>query len=285
MKRITTTARAVLALPAAVLFTIFLIVPLLVLLRYSFATSERLQISLVWTLGNYKQFFKERMYLEILLTSLGVASLVSVLEVLIGFPAAWVIARAPEARRNFLLILLIVPWWASYVVRAFAWYTLFGNNGLINRTLISWGLAERPLAVFTFSMPAVIATELNLFLPLMVMPIYMTLEKLDWNLVLAARGLGARPWYAFFKIVLPLSLPGVVAGVILVFMPVAGSFVVPDLVGGTRGLMFGKVIATQFGTASNWAFGSALAVMLLVVLLLALNLLTRLRERISGEFY
>jgi spermidine/putrescine transport system permease protein len=119
----------------------------------------------------------------------------------------------------------------------------------------------------------------------MVMPIYMTLERLDWNLILAARSLGASRWYTFRRIVLPLSLPGVIAGVIFVFMPVAGTFVVPELVGGTKGLMIGKVIASQFGTASNWALGSALAAILLIVLLLALGLLTRLRERMAGEYH
>jgi ABC-type spermidine/putrescine transport system permease subunit I len=264
---------------------VFFLAPLVVMLRYSLATSENLRITLTWTLDNYVTFLENPFYGNLLLRSLLIAGLVAALAVLVGYPTAWVIARAPERRRNILLVLLLIPWWASYIVRVFAWYTLFGSNGVINKTLILLGLTAEPLDFFGYNIPAVIITELNLFLPLTVVPIYMTLERLDWNLVLAARSLGAGPWYAFRRIVLPLSLPGVVAGVIFVFMPVAGTFVVPDLVGGTRGLMIGKVIASQFGGASNWALGAALAVILLAVLLVALVLLLRARDRLSGEFH
>ena len=285
MNRLSRLPRIFLSLPTAVIYSTFFLVPLLLMFRYSFATSEDLRINLVWTLDNYVKFFESPIYLNILIRSLLIAGLVSVLAILVGYPAAWIIARAPENRRNFLLVLLVIPWWASYIVRVFAWYTMFGNNGVINKTLILFGIVDEPLSFFTFNIPAVVITELNLFLPLMVMPIYMTLERLDWNLILAARSLGASRWYTFRRIVLPLSLPGVIAGVIFVFMPVAGTFVVPELVGGTKGLMIGKVIASQFGTASNWALGSALAAILLIVLLLALGLLTRLRERMAGEYH
>lgn len=285
MKLLAPAARLLLSSPAALLYAVFFLAPLVVMLRYSFATSENLRITLIWTLENYVTFLENPFYANLLVRSLLIAALVAALAVLIGYPTAWIIARAPERRRNLLLVLLIVPWWASYIVRVFAWYTLFGNNGVINKTLILLELTSEPLDFFAYNIPAVVITELNLFLPLTVMPIYMTLERLDWNLVLAARSLGAGRWYAFRRIVLPLSLPGVVAGVIFVFMPVAGTFVVPDLVGGTRGMMIGKVIASQFGGASNWALGAALAVILLTVLLVALAILLRARERLSGEFH
>lgn len=285
MERLSSLTRVLLTLPAALWYLVFFGLPLLVLLRFSFASSENLSVTYVWTLENYRTLATNPLYGGLLVRSLGVAALVALAAVLIGYPAAWVIARAPERRRTLLLVLLIIPWWASYIVRVFAWYTLFGNNGVLNRTVSLLGLSDEPVALFAFGMPAIIVTELNLFLPLTVLPIYMTLERLDPNLVLAARSLGGTWWYAFRRVVLPLSLPGVVAGVIFVFMPVAGTFVVPQLVGGTRGFMIGRVIASQFGAASNWALGAALAVVLLLTLLAALAILSAARRRLAGELY
>ncbi len=277
--------RVLLSSPAAGFYLFVFAVPMLLMLRYSFATSENLRLSLIWTTDNYVTLLDNALYAKVLLRSLYVAGLVSVLAVLIGFPAAWIIARAPEHRRNLLLVLLVLPWWASYIVRVFGWYILFGNNGVINRALLGLGIVDDPVAFFAFNLPAVVITEVNLFLPLMILPIYMTLERLDLNLILASRSLGAGRWYTFWRIVVPLSLPGVIAGVIFVFMPVAGTFIVPQLVGGTRSLMVGNVIASQFGEASNWALGSALAIVLLILLLGALGLLTWARSRLSGAFH
>lgn len=285
MLHLATMWRVILSLPGAVVFLTFLLVPMLVMLRYSFATSENLRISLIWTLDNYAVFFEKPLYFNVLLRSVTVAGVVSLFTVLIGFPAAWVIARAPERFRTMLLVLLIIPWWASYIVRVFGWYTMFGNSGVINETLVRIGIVDEPLAFFAFNMPAVVVTEVNLFLPLMVLPIYMTLERMDPNFILAARSLGATRWYTFWRVVVPLSLPGVVAGVIFVFMPVAGTFIVPQLVGGTNSLMIGNVISSQFGGASNWALGSALAIILLIVLLGALAALGWVRRRTAGAFH
>jgi len=285
VKLLTDRLRALLCLPGAALYFLFFLLPLLVMLRYSFATSANLQLQLVWTVDNYQTFLQGPTYLRLLLRSLLIAGAVTVIAALVGYPVAWIIARAAPARRNLLLILLIIPWWASYIARVFAWYTLFGSNGVINKTLMLLGLVDEPLEFFAFAVPALIITEVNLFLPLMILPIYMTLERLNWDLVLAARSLGGSWFFAFRRVVLPLSLPGVVAGAIFVFMPVAGTFVVPELIGGTSGLMFGKLIATQFGGASNWALGAALAVVLLTTLLGCLAVLVTVRERLRGELY
>jgi len=268
-----------------VLYGAFFLIPMLVLFRYSLASSEQLKLEFVWTLQNYRAFFDSPLYAPLLLHSLAVSALVAALAVLFGYPIAWIISRAPERRRNLLLILLIIPWWSSFIVRVFAWYTIFGRSGVINRSLELLGVIQSPIEFFAFGLPAVVIVELNLYLPLMVLPIYMTLERLDWNLVLGARSLGASAFYTFRRIILPLTLPGVIAGIIFVFMPVAGTFIVPELLGGTTGLMIGKVIATQFGAASNWAFGAALATILLAVLLAVLALLTWVRGRAAGEIY
>lgn len=285
MKNLTPGHRIFLSLPAAVLYAVFFLVPLIVLIRFSFASSANLRIELLWSLENYRTVLENPIYLPLLARSLLIAAFVTIVTVVIGFPTAWLIAGAPERRRNILLVLLIIPWWASYIVRIFAWYTMFGYNGVINKTLMMLGFIEAPLQFFSYNVPALIITEINLYLPLTVIPIYMVLERLDRNLILGARSLGAGPWYAFRRVILPLSMPGVIAGIIFVFMPVAGTFVVPDLVGGTQGMMFGKAIASQFGEAFNWAFGAALAVILLAVLLVALTLLTWVRNRFAGEFH
>jgi spermidine/putrescine transport system permease protein len=263
----------------------FFLIPVIVLLRYSFTTSEQLKVEMVWSLDSYRIFFESPLYAPLLLHSLEVAAFVAALAVLFGYPVAWIIARSSERWRNLLLVLLIIPWWSSFIVRVFAWYTVFGRSGVINRSLDLLGIVTTPVEFFAFDLPAVIITELNLYLPLMVLPIYMALERLDWNLVLGARSLGAGRLYTFRRIVLPLSLPGVIAGIIFVFMPVAGTFIVPSLLGGTGGLMIGKVIATQFGAASNWSLGAALAMILLLALLAALALLIFARRRLSGEFH
>jgi spermidine/putrescine transport system permease protein len=285
MHRLKNIFRALLSLPAAILYLILFFIPMVLMLRYSFATSENLNLTLIWTLDNYATLLNNDLYLKVILRSLYVAGLVSIVAVLIGFPAAWILARAPERHRNLLLVLLIVPWWASYIVRVFGWYILFGNSGVINKSLLYIGIISTPLQFFTFNLPAVIITEVNLFLPLMIIPIYMTLEKLDFNLILASRSLGATRLYTFIHIIIPLSLPSIIAGVIFIFMPVSGSFIVPQLLGGTRSLMVGNVITSQFGEASNWALGSALAIILTIILLIALWFLTFCKKRLSGEFY
>ncbi len=285
MNRLSTTARLLLSLPTLASALVLCLGPLTLLIRYSFASSQNLGVVFTWTLDSYRVFYEQPAYWQILAKTLGIAALVSGLAVLVGFPAAWFMARAPQSWRTPLLVLLVIPWWASFIVRVFAWFTMFGNNGVINRTLEQFGLIDAPLAVFTFGVPAIVLTELNLYLPLMIIPIYMTLERLDWTMLAAARSLGAGRAYAFRRIVLPFSLPGITAGVIFVFMPICGSFVVPQLVGGTRGLMFGKVIASQLGEASNWPLGAALSVILLVMLAACLGLLLLLRRRFTAEAF
>ncbi len=269
--------------PVLLLFLTFFVVPMIVMARFSLARQEDLRHTLSWTVGSYRMLLAEPLYLSLLARSIGVAALVAIVAVIVGFPTAWIIARAPERWRTTLLVMLVIPWWASYIVRVFAWYSLFGNSGVINKIVVTFGLAQEPVGLFTFGLPAVIVTELNLYLPLTVIPIYMALERLDWTMIAAARSLGAGPLRIFRRVVLPFSAPGIVAALIFVFMPVAGTFVVPDLVGGTSGLMIGKVIASEFGSASDWPLGSALAIALLMTLTTCLTLLTHLGQRLTGQ--
>jgi spermidine/putrescine transport system permease protein len=283
MNRLGITARRLLSLPLLAVFAVLLLGPLTLLVRYSFAGSQDLTVSFVWTVDSYHAFLAQPAYAWVLGKTIAIAAGISVLALIIGFPAAWFMAQAPERWRGVLLVALAIPWWASFIVRVFAWFTVFGNSGVINRTLDELGLADAPLPLFGFGIPALIVTELNLQLPLMIIPIYMSLERMDWTLLAAARSLGAGWLTIFRRIVLPFGMPGAIAGMMVVFMPVAGSFVVPELVGGIRGLMFGKVIASQFGSASNWPFGAALSVILLLSLLSCLGLMLGLRRRFAAE--
>jgi ABC-type spermidine/putrescine transport system permease subunit I len=233
------------------------------LLRMSFASSLNHKIELVWTLENYVEFFSNSDLRAAAAAQPVISALITVITVAIGFPAAWYIARAPKESATCCSCCWSFRGGRSYIVRVFAWYTVFGNNGVINRTLTLLGIISDPLPFFTFDLPALVITEINLYLPLTNHPIYMVLERLDWNLVLSAAQPRCSRWYVFRRIVWPLSLPGVIAGAVFVFMPVAGTFVVPDLVGGTGGIMFGKIVASQFGEAFHWAFGSGARVILL----------------------
>lgn len=247
-------------------YALFFIIPLLLMLRMSFAVVENFQLRYVWSLESYRALADDPLVLQLLQRSFLVAAIVTVLTFAIGFPTAWLLARQPPARRNLLLVLLIVPWWSSYIVRIFAWRMGFGEAGIFNSFLQWTGLTSAPLDVFAFGWFGVVLAEVNLYLPLMIVPLYMTLERLDPDLVRAALALGASRTRAFFRVVLPLATPGIVTGAIFVFMPVTGEFIVPALVGAPGNFLYGNQIESQFGTAYDWPYGSALAVLLLGLL-------------------
>ncbi|MCC6945058.1 MAG: ABC transporter permease, partial [Thermomicrobiales bacterium] len=252
--------------PVAVWYIVFFLIPLALMLRYSFAFTEQSRIHFVWTLENYRQVFEDSIYLRLLVRSLKLSLTVTGITLLIGYPAAWAIARMPDRHKPKLLALLIVPWWASYIVRIFGMRMGFGNTGIINSTLKWLGLTDKPLEFFQYNFTAVALTEANLYLPLMIIPIYMSVERMDMRIVQAAYSLGSRPVRTFFRVILPLSLPGVLTGCIFVFLPVTGTFIVPSLVGGPNDIVYGNLIASQFGESYNWPLGSALAIALLLLL-------------------
>lgn len=268
--------------PVAAWYLIFFLVPLALMVRYSFAFTEQSRIHFVWTLDSYRQVVEDSIYPRLLLKSLRLSVTVTTITLLIGYPAAWAIARMPDRHKPKLLALLIVPWWASYIVRIFGMRMGFGNTGIINATLKWLGLIDRPLEFFQYNFTAVALTEANLYLPLMIIPIYMSVERMDMRIVQAAYSLGSRPVRTFFRVILPLSLPGVLTGCIFVFLPVTGTFIVPSLVGGPNDIVYGNLIASQFGESYNWPLGSALAIALLALLVVMLRVMTSLARWASG---
>lgn len=266
-----------LAGPGALWLVAFFMLPVLVLLGYSFMPRGAYGgVEPGFTLEHYKRFL-DPLYLGILRRTAWLALLTTVVCLLLAYPTAYAIARSGR-RRNLLLFLAVLPFWTSSLVRTYAMIFLLRDSGLINRVLMDLGLIQAPLRLL-YTEGAVLAGLVYGALPFMILPIYASLEKLDPALLEAAEGLGARPWSRFTRIVWPLTLPGVAAGSLLVFVPSLGSFVVPDLLGGARHMMIGNLIQNQFGPSRNWPFGSAAAFAVMALVMVALLGVVRLTGR------
>ncbi|MGO1581023.1 MAG: ABC transporter permease [Peptoniphilaceae bacterium] len=246
---------------------IFIVFPLILILIYSFNgnTGPGLD-NYVFSINNFKKFF-EPLYIRILFISLGVSLLSTIVCLLIGYPIAYIISRMTEKVRNNLILLFIIPMWMNFLLRTYAWLTLLGNNGLLNKFLELIGLA--PLDIM-YNMKAVMIGMVYNFLPFMVLPIYTVLLKIDKSLIDAAKDLGANNRTVFLKIILPLSIPGIITGITMVFIPAISTFVISNLLGGNRFYLIGNLIEQQFTFTGNWAFGSAISIILILIMLIFL---------------
>lgn len=231
--------------------------------------------------GNYLFLLEDPLYLQALWGSVKVATISTLLCLLLGYPMAYAIAKSPNHWRLPLLMLVILPFWTSFLIRVYAWIGILKNNGLLNQWLMSMGLIDTPLEIMHTPVAVYIGVVYS-YLPFMVLPLYATLIRLDDTLLEAASDLGCKPWKQFLKITWPLSMPGVLAGAMLVFIPVMGEFVIPDLLGGPETLMIGKLMWTEFFSNKDWPLASALAAVLLCVLIIPFVLL-RHYERRSEE--
>jgi len=259
--------RFVIALPYAWLVVFFLL-PFALVLAIALGTNapdSAPPVELGVSLQNFTLLFTDDLYVAAWLSSLRIAATATVITLLLGYPMAYAIARAAPPRRPLLLMLVILPFWTSFLIRVYAWMGLLAENGILNQFLRWSGIASDPGTILGTEW----AVQLGIvyaYLPFMVLPLYASLEKLDTSLLEAAADLGARPFAAFLTVTLPLSLPGIVAGCLLVFIPAVGEFVIPDLLGGTDTLMIGKVLWDEFFTNSDWPLASAVAICLLVLL-------------------
>jgi putrescine transport system permease protein len=259
--------RAVIAVPFAWL-VIFFLLPFALVLAIALgsnAPDAAPPVALGLSAENFTLLFTDDLYLSAWLSSLRIAATSTLATLLLGYPMAYAIARARPERRALLLMLVVLPFWTSFLIRVYAWMGLLAENGILNQFLRWSGLAAHPGTLLGTEW-AVHLGIVYAYLPFMVLPLYAMLEKLDWSLLEAAADLGARPSAAFLTITLPLSLPGIVAGCLLVFIPAVGEFVIPDLLGGTRTLMIGKVLWDEFFTNADWPLASAVAICLLVLL-------------------
>lgn len=235
-------------------------------------------VELGFSFKNFALLFSDDLYVAAWLSSLRIAATSTLIALLLGYPMAYAIARARPERRPLLLMLVVLPFWTSFLIRIYAWMGLLAKNGLIDQFLRWSGLADNPGSILGTEW-AVHLGIVYAYLPFMVLPLYATLEKLDTSLLEAAADLGARPLTAFLTVTLPLSLPGIVAGCLLVFIPSIGEFVIPDLLGGTGTLMIGKVLWDEFFTNADWPLASAVAICLLVLLVAPIALFQRQQAR------
>ena len=265
--------------PVTIWLGLFFLIPLLLILAYSFGTSGVYGgITLGFNPGNYLKVF-DPLYLEIVVRTLIIAVINTLLCLTLGYPLAYFITFKGGRWKNALLLLVMVPFWTSLLLRAYAWVVILGGNGIANRTLQFVGVTDEPINLI-YTPGAVTMGMVYSYLPFMILPLYAALEKFDGRLKEAAQDLGASRWQTFWRITFPLSTPGVIAGSILVFIPSVGEFVIPTLLGGARTVMMGNLIQQQFLNARDWAFGSALSVMLAVLLLGAIMFYVR---RVGAE--
>ncbi|HLD68561.1 MAG TPA: ABC transporter permease subunit, partial [Pseudomonas sp.] len=238
---------------------------------YSFV-EQKLQI--VLNLGNYVFLSEDALYLQAYLGSLQVAFFSTLLCLLIGYPMAYAIARAPQDKQMVLLLLIMMPTWTAILIRVYAWMGILSNNGLLNSCLLGLGLIDTPLQILNTNVAVYIGVVYS-YLPFMILPLYANLVKHDLSLLEAAADLGARNLTSFWKITVPLSKNGIIAGCMLVFIPVVGEFVIPELLGGPETLMIGKVLWQEFFNNRDWPVASALAVLMLAILIVPIILFNR----------
>lgn len=273
-----------LILPAVVWLLLFLLLPLVLILIYSFASRDVYgSIIYKFTLKNYLAFL-DPLYFKLFARSFSFSLVTTLLALLMGYPLAYFIARHGQRWQRLLMMLVTIPFWVNFLIRTYAWIILLRSGGIINNVLLKIGLIGQPLNLL-YTDGAVLLGLVYGLLPFMILPLYTSLEKLDYSLVEAARDLGAGPWDTFWRVIVPQSAPGIVAGAILVFIPALGMFIITDLMGGAKNMMIGNFIQNQFLTARNWPFGSAAAVIVMVVVLLLLWLYNKYYDLDREEFY
>ena len=231
-------------------------------------------LALQLTIGNYRFLVEDALYLLSYLTSLRIAFVATLLCLVIGYPIAYAIARARGRVQLVLLMLVILPFWSSFLIRVYAWKVLLQGGGLINGALMWLGVTDAPLNML-YTEGAVYVGIVYSYLPFMILPLYAALARLDYATVEAALDLGCRPWQAFYQVTLPLSLPGIVAGSLLVFIPAVGEFVIPELLGGPDSIMIGRVLWNEFFANRDWPLASAVAIVMLLILVAPIAALQR----------
>jgi spermidine/putrescine transport system permease protein len=275
------TRGGLMALPAMLWLFLFFLLPLAIVLVVSFMSRGQGNAPVFpLTLEHYQRIFGP-IFFPVFVNSIWIALLTTIICLLAGYPLAFFISTRKNARvQQFALFLVILPFWTNFLVRTYAWRILLGTEGTINITLMNLHLISEPLQLLNTRL-AVLIGLIYAELPFMILPIYTSVERFDFRLVEAAHDLGANDWRAFWRVVFPLTLPGVFAGCILVFIPSIGAFITPDLLGGTQGIMIGNLIQGQFRGSGNWPLGSAASVVMMGLVMLGLIAYTRLGSRSS----
>lgn len=264
--------------------SVFIVVPMLMIMLYAFTQAGNTVINLSFTLNNFTKFFTP-VFERVLMNSIQVAVLTTVVCILIGYPMAYIVAKTSERWRATLLLLVTMPQWINMLIRLYALTGILSENGILNTFLAKLGL---PTLTLLYTDIAVVIGMVYNFLPFMILPIYTVLAKLDPSLMDASYDLGANRMQTFWRVVFPLSLPGVVSGIIMVFLPAVSTFVIPKMLGGNK-MMIGSLIENQFITVGEWNFGSAISLVMAIIIIISMYFMKKLdkdnTERSSGKLW
>ena len=269
------------AVPPLAWVVVFLLVPYALLFCFSFWTVSSQTIVHQWSLGNYVELARNSMYPQVLARSMRIAGEVTVLALLLGYPLAYFLSLHAPRRKDLYYQLVIIPLWVSYLVRAYAWKTILGTDGVLNTLLQFLHITHQPVESLLYSPFAVVLTLTHIYTPFVFLPIYASLEHIPRNLVEASHDLGASPARTFWRVILPLSLPGVLAGATFAFVLSLGDFLAPLLLGGPSGIMISNVVVSLFGAAYNWPLGAAISLSMLLLVVLLLEIVGRIEKRLS----
>jgi spermidine/putrescine transport system permease protein len=273
--------KAAVAIPPVLWVTVFLLVPYAILFCYSFWSLSPQQVIVhSCNVQNYLQLIRNPIYLTVLFRSMRIAATVTLLALLLGYPLAYFVSFHAAKRRDLLYQLVIIPLWASYLVRGYAWKTILGSDGVLNGLLQYLHITQQPVEFFLYSPFAVVLTLTHIYTPFTFLPIYASLEHVPRNLMEASQDLGVSPWSTFRRVILPLSLPGVLAGATFAFVLTLGDFLAPLLVGGPSGIMISNIVVSLFGAAYNWPLGAAISLCLLLLVVGLLFATERLEKRL-----
>ena len=256
---------------------LFIVIPLFLIIFFAFTKSDNGTYS--FTLNNFKELMQP-MYFRIFYRSIKLALMSTILCLLIGYPAAYIIAKSKARRQSVLLMLVIVPMWMNFLLRTYAWSAILGRNGVLNTILTAIGL---PAMNILYTDSAVMLGMVYNFLPFMIIPIYTILTKMDQDLINAAKDLGANSTQVFTKVIFPLSMPGVVSGITMVFMPAVSTFVISKLLGGGQFMLIGNLIEQQFMSVGDWHFGSAISIFMMIVILISMALMNKFSDDSGKE--
>ncbi len=274
--------KSAVTIPPLLWVTAFLLIPYALLFCYSFwAVSPQQTIIHSWNLQNYIQLIHNPLYISVLFRSIRIAAAVTLLALLLGYPLAYFLSFHAPKRKDLLYQLVIIPLWASYLVRGYAWKTILGSDGVLNGLLQYLHITRHPVEFFLYSPFAVVLTLTHIYTPFTFLPIYASLEHVPRNLVEASHDLGASPWSTFRRVILPLSLPGVLAGATFAFVLTLGDFLAPLLVGGASGIMISNIVVSLFGAAYNWPLGAAISLCMLLLVMTLLFATERLERKLT----
>ena len=273
--------KAAVTIPPLAWVTLFLLVPYLLMFCYSFWAVASGNVVHQWNLGNYHDLLVKDVYRDTLLRSLWIAARVTTFALLLGYPLAYFLSFYAGARKDLFYQLVIIPLWVSYLVRAYAWKTILGTDGVLNTLLQFLHITQHPVDSLLYSPFAVVLTLTHIYTPFVVLPIYAAMEHIPQNLVEASHDLGASPMQTFWRVIFPLSAPGMIAGATFAFVLSLGDFLAPQLLGGPSGIMISNIVVSLFGAAYNWPLGAAISFCILVLVVSLLALAERLEKKWS----